>query len=92
MSFRARIAFVMLWVVSLVAVGVVVTAQSRSNQDGQVLTGSDIGFRVQAPTMDGKAVTGTWVVRMNGQWMDTRGALAAHPVTRLDPQVVPLTR
>jgi hypothetical protein len=79
MPLRARVAFIALWIVSLVAVGVVVTAQSRSSQDGQVLSGSDVGFRVTGPSPDGKAMVGTWVVRVNGQWMETRSVVASHP-------------
>jgi len=38
-----------------------------------ILSGPDLGFRLDA-TRDGKAV-GTWVVRINGQWVDTAGSL-----------------
>jgi len=81
MSVRARVLFLALWIASLVAVGAVVTAQSRSSQSDQILSGPDLGFRVQPGTNDGKTVKGTFVVRMNGQWVEAHMAGGAFPIT-----------
>jgi len=81
MSFRARALFLALWVASLVAVGAIVTAQSRSGQSDPVLSGADLGFRVQPGTNDGKIVKGTLVVRMSGQWVEAHMAGGTVPIT-----------
>ena len=74
------IAFV--WILSLISVAV--WAQSRTPspapvvQSGQpfgaVITGENIGFqRIAAGSMsDDKKVVGKWMVKINGQWMETQ--------------------
>ncbi len=70
MSFRTRIALVVLAV--LIAVGVWASAQVpflRQPVDPPiVLSGSDVGFRVSA--REGNTPVGTLVVRVNGQWVE----------------------
>ena len=68
-----------LWpVVSLVlalALGAAVVAQPKqpaAPSDPSVLTGSDIGFRIEY--FDGKKPVGTFVVRVNGQWVEPKTA------------------
>jgi hypothetical protein len=47
-----------------------------------VLSGNDVGFRVdrQATQTQGK-LTGTWVVRVNGQWVEPQAALRGRPLS-----------
>ena len=82
MTVRTRIAFLILWVISLVAVGVIATAQTRTTREpAAVLSGNDIGFRPDG--WRGKARTGTWVVRINGEWVDAVAAIGPQPaITR----------
>lgn len=44
-----------------------------------VLSGQDIGFRVESHK--GNAVVGRFVVRVNGQWIDTESGFAAKILT-----------
>jgi hypothetical protein len=69
--FRVRFAVLVLWLLSLVAVGTLVHAQTRALPpltDSTVFSGADIGF--QAVQTGGKTVTGKLVIRVNGQWKD----------------------
>ena len=47
--------------------------------DGRVVSGADIGFRVEG-TKDGRAV-GTLVVRINGQWVETAASITPKRLT-----------
>ena len=79
---RIRLAVLMLWVVSLFAVGAFVHAQMRLPApltDSTVYSGPDIGFR--ATKTDGRTVVGTLVIRVNGQWKDAEFA----PYPRVQP-------
>ena len=60
----------LLWVASLVlvAMGTLTFAQNRLPQP-QMLSGNDIGFRVEQTDINGKAM-GTWMVRFNGVWVE----------------------
>jgi hypothetical protein len=79
MLFTSRIAFALLWFASLVLVGVLVSAQTR-REPGPIISGSDIGFRPEG--WKGRARTGTWLVRINGEWVEALDALKAVPATR----------
>ena len=71
-----------LWVVSLAAVGYAASQQRGSNgaAPGVILTGEDLGFRLVGP--QGTAMTGTWVVKIDGKWVEARTAVKVVPVTR----------
>ena len=69
----------MLWLVSLVAVGAVAAAQTRRDA-AAVISGSDIGFRPEG--WNGKARTGTWLVRINGEWVEAQGVFKTVPARR----------
>lgn len=47
-----------------------------SNPSGPVLSGGDLGFHVDVPLNDlsasGRVVTGKFVVRINGRWVEAR--------------------
>ena len=77
MTIRKRIALILLWALSLIIVGVFAHAQTptQSKPDTRILSGNDIGFRVERSGKD--VVGGTWLVRINGNW------IPAEPVERL---------
>jgi hypothetical protein len=76
---RIRFSVVLLWLASLVLTGILASAQTRRDV-GAVISGGDIGFRPEG--WNGKARTGTWVVRINGEWVDAQGSMKAVPATR----------
>jgi hypothetical protein len=74
---RQRIALITVWALSLIIVGALAHAQTPA-QRGNIptfISGNDIGFQVEGRR--GDHVTGTLMVRINGQW------LATEPVARL---------
>jgi hypothetical protein len=75
---RIRFGVVLLWLASLVLTGILASAQTR-REAGAVISGGDIGFRPDG--WNGKARTGTWVVRINGEWVDAQGSMKAVPAT-----------
>jgi hypothetical protein len=79
MTARSRCIFVFLWFVSLVVVGAVATAQTR-REAGAVISGDNIGFRPDG--WNGRARTGTLVVRINGEWVEAQSVMKAVPATR----------
>ncbi len=79
MTARSRFIFLCLWVVSLVVVGVVTAAQTR-REGGDVIAGENIGFRPEG--WNGRARTGTFVVRVNGEWVDAQSVMKTVPATR----------
>ena len=48
----------------------------------RIISGNDIGFRVdrQATETQGR-LTGTWVVRVNGQWIEPAASLRGRPLS-----------
>jgi hypothetical protein len=76
---RIRFSVVLLWLASLVLTGILASAQTR-REPSAVISGGDIGFRPEG--WNGKARTGTWVVRINGEWVDAQGSMKAVPATR----------
>ena len=69
MAKRKRIAVVFLWGLSLIIVLTIARAQTPAQRDTtpSVISGSDLGFRVERQR--GDRVAGTFVVRINGQWV-----------------------
>ena len=78
MPARFRIFVVGLWIASLIGAGAVAAAQARRDA-AAVISGSDIGFRPEG--WNGKARTGTWLVRINGEWVEAQGAFKTVPAT-----------
>jgi hypothetical protein len=74
-----RFIVVVLWVASLLITGILTSAQTR-REAGTVIAGNDIGFRPEG--WNGKARTGTWLVRVNGEWVEAQGVMKAVPATR----------
>ena len=61
---------VLLWITSLVlaAMATFSFAQGRLAKP-QMLSGNDLGFRIESVDLGGKAV-GTWMVRYDGNWVE----------------------
>ena len=60
-------------VLLLAATGILVALSPQTSgqlPEPQVLSGSDVGFRVEGADRSGNA-RGTWVVRVNDQWVPT---------------------
>ena len=69
---------VVLWVASLILTSILVSAQARRDPS-MIVSGNDIGFRPEG--WNGKARTGTWMVRVNGEWVEAQGVIKAVPAT-----------
>jgi hypothetical protein len=78
MTITSRCAIALLWLVSLFAVGAVVAAQTR-REAGAVISGDNIGFRPEG--WNGRARTGTFVVRVNGEWVEAQSVMKTVPAT-----------
>jgi len=74
----ARIGFVLLWLASLGIVGALAAAQTRRDP-AAIISGADIGFRPEG--WNGRARTGTWMVRINGEWVEAQSAMRPVPAT-----------
>ena len=79
MTARSRCIFALLWFVSLVGAGAIAAAQTR-RESGAVISGDNIGFRPEG--WNGKARTGTFVVKVNGEWVDAQSVMKTVPATR----------
>jgi len=78
MSARGRLIFACLWIVSLLIVSSLASAQGRRDP-APVISGADLGFRPEG--RQGKARSGTFVVRINGEWVDAVAATKTVPAT-----------
>jgi len=78
MTIKTRAVVALLWIVSLVMAGAIAAAQTR-REAAAVISGSDLGFRPEG--WNGKARTGTWLVRINGEWVEAQGAFKTVPAT-----------
>ncbi len=74
----SRVSVVLLWALSLLLAGVLASAQGRRDT-AEVISGTAIGFRPEG--WNGKARTGTWMVRINGDWVEAQSALKTVPAT-----------
>jgi hypothetical protein len=76
-----RVLLVFLWIASVVSVAALASAQSRQVKpdSAPVLSGADIGFRPEG--WQGKARTGTFVVRINGEWVEAIPGTTVRPAT-----------
>lgn len=72
-------------VVVLIAVVVLFGAAAFAQLPGsgaaeaRVLSGADIGFRIEGTDPRTGQPTGTWVVRLNGRWVEARPASGIRP-------------
>ena len=72
MSKRLIVVFVFFWMVSLVAVATVVAQVATQRVTPKVLSGSDVGFRVEKIDQKSGSVIGHVVVSVNGKWVDAQ--------------------
>ena len=79
MTGRARSIITLLGLVSLMAAAAVGAAQISRREAAPVISGNDIGFRPEG--WNGKARIGTWLVRINGEWVEAQGAFKTVPAT-----------
>jgi len=85
MSLASRLTFIALWVLSVLVVGVIVSVSAQTPRDvippprpPAVISGQDLGFVPDG--WKGKARTGRFVVRINGEWVDILESAAARTV------------
>jgi len=78
MTITSRFVIALLWLASLAVVGTIASAQTR-RESGAVLSGDNIGFRPEG--WNGKARTGTFVVKVNGEWVDAQSVMRTVPAT-----------
>ena len=82
MAIRKRTLVVVLWALSLIIVGAFARAQTPGQRNGRadpaIISGSDLGFRMERQV--GDRVTGTFVVRINGNWWDVAPSMTLKPL------------
>ena len=54
----------------LVSISIQAQGNRLSPREYRMLSGADVGFRVEGTDPSGKP-TGTWMVRIDGQWIET---------------------
>jgi hypothetical protein len=76
-----RTAVVFAWLLSLLGAGAAGTvwAQRTAQPEPQVLSGSDVGFRLERVGRDGAGI-GTLVIRLDGRWVEAQFSSRIHPV------------
>jgi hypothetical protein len=90
MSPRTRLVVALLWIASLVAIGTLASAQGvqlnprwRATptvpEPAPIISGIDLGFRAEG--WQGDARTGTFMVRIDGRWVEARGITRTIPAT-----------
>ena len=47
--------------------------------DPRIVSGSDLGFRVEGTDPRSGNPTGAWVIRVNGRWLEVAAALGIRP-------------
>ena len=68
------------WLASLVMVAAASFAFAQTRlPESRILSGSDVGFRVEGTDRTGKPV-GKWVLRLNGQWVEIGSTPTLLPV------------
>jgi hypothetical protein len=76
---RKRISLIVIWALSLIIVGAFAHAQTPTQRGTTppptIISGSDLGFRVAR--QQGDRVTGTFVARINGEWVVAEPAAGA---------------
>ena len=84
MSFRKWIVLSAIWGASLAIAGAWAHAQTPAppvppQTTPNVISGPDVGFRVER--REGATAVGSLVVRINGQWVDTKFNMASKRLT-----------
>lgn len=68
---------VLLWLASLVVVAAMTSAFTfaQARQDGEVVSGDDLGFRLNGTDISGNP-TGTLVIRVDDEWVEARFSMS----------------
>jgi hypothetical protein len=69
--------FASLFAVAVFASGVMRAQTSLLEREYRIVSGADIGFRIEGTDQSGKPV-GRWMIRVDAQWVEVSGA----PVSR----------
>ena len=80
MTFQARVTMALLWIASLIVVGSIATAQTTQAtrpDPAAVISGADFGFKPEGG--QGRARTGKFVVRINGEWVEAVNGTKSSP-------------
>ena len=61
-----------------------VQAPQQVPQAGDIMSGADVGFRVSGVHVNRgvMSISGTWMIRFNGQWIETGGGPMLQPAGR----------
>lgn len=82
MAIKKRMLAIVFWALSLIIVGAFARAQTPGQRGGRtdptIISGSDLGFRMERQV--GDRVTGTFVIRINGNWWDVAPATTLKPL------------
>jgi hypothetical protein len=73
----------LLWILAICMAAIVssvVTAQVTSQQPPRILTGGDLGFRLEGVDSRGRP-TGTLVVKIYNEWVEVGSSTKASPLT-----------
>ena len=79
MPIRSLVLVVVWTVACLAGLGAFLFAQNRQDQVPAILSGADIGFRPDAVQRNPHGVSGTLLVRINGQWVETQPSVGPRP-------------
>ena len=79
---RKRMALILAWALSLIIVAAFSHAQTPAQRGTTptIIAGGDLGFRVERQR--GDQVYGTFVVRINGEWVVPQPATTLKPLSR----------
>ncbi|MEO7134297.1 MAG: hypothetical protein ABI024_08750 [Vicinamibacterales bacterium] len=75
--------WILLWMASLITVAALTSVMMRAQtrEEPRILSGADLGFRVESTSPAGDAV-GTWVVRLNGRWVTASSKMSIQRQTQ----------
>lgn len=79
---------ILFWLMSLAVVAVVASTLTRAQSrltDARIVSGDDVGFRVEGMDHNGNPA-GTFVVRLNGEWVAVGSMPAVRPANEVEPR------
>jgi hypothetical protein len=75
-----RLVVMVLLIVAGIVIGVLASAQGRQSES-TIISGTDVGFRLDPVQRNRHGVTGTLIVRINGVWFEAEFASRPVPAT-----------